>query len=205
MSKTVPIVSIYCPHCHRHTSLALAAKSVHSGLGLMETTTVHCTWERGPNDLWWIGICNHCKNPVLTHNEGDVVYPHPLPAPSHEAIPQDIRSDLDEAKLCFGVGANRACCVMARRAMQSSCIDKGTSKDRLVDQLEELANKAIITRDLKEWADVVRWVGNDAAHPDSGVVTQEDAQAILQLAEQFLHVLYVTPSIARDRRSKRKR
>lgn len=201
MSRPVPIVSIYCPHCHRHTSVTLAATSVLTGL--LETKNVACMWERARGDLWWIGVCNYCKNPVLVHNEGDVVYPHPLPPQSDPAIPADIRSDLDEAKLCFAVGASRACCVMARRAMQSSCIDKGTSKHRLVEQLAELADKGIITRDLKDWADVVRWVGNDAAHPDSEAVAKEDAKDILDLAEQFLHVLYVTPRIARERRSKR--
>jgi len=71
-----------------------------------------------------------------------------------------------------------------------------------VDQIEELANEGVITSELKEWAHVVRWVGNDAAHPDSLEVTEEDAEDILKLAEQFLHVLYVTPAIARERKGR---
>lgn len=203
MSRPVPVVSIYCPHCHRHTSLTVAATSVLAGL--LEEKNVPCAWEYSPGHKWWIGICNYCKNPVLAHDAGDTIYPHPVPAPSDEAIPEAIRSDLDEAKLCFAAGANRACCVMARRALQSSCVDKGASKERLAEQLAELADKGIITRELKEWADVVRWVGNDAAHPDSGPIAREDAQGILALAEQFLHLLYITPSIAREQRTKRNR
>ncbi len=89
--------------------------------------------------------------------------------------------------------------------MQSACIDKGATKDRLVDQLQELATNGIITKDLKEWADVVRWVGNDAAHPDKENVNKDDAEDILKLAEQFLQVIYVAPAIAKERMNKRKK
>jgi hypothetical protein len=69
--------------------------------------------------------------------------------------------------------------------------------------LQELASNGVITKDLKEWADVVRWVGNDAAHPSKDEVNKEDAEDILKLAEQFLHVIYVAPAIAKERRAKR--
>jgi hypothetical protein len=80
--------------------------------------------------------------------------------------------------------------------MQSICIDQGATKDKLVEQLHELAANGVITKDLKEWADVVHWVGNDAAHPDKQPVTPRDAEDILHLAEQFLHVIYVATAIA---------
>jgi hypothetical protein len=92
---------------------------------------------------------------------------------------------------------------MARRSMQSACIDKGAKKKNLVDQVDELKNNGVITNDLKEWADVVRWVGNDAAHPNKDIVEKDDAKDILELAEQFLHVIYVAPAIAKERRTKR--
>ena len=49
----------------------------------------------------------------------------------------------------------------------------------------------------------MRWVGNDAAHPDKQAVTKEDAEDILHLAEQFLNVIYVAPAIAKEQRTKR--
>ena len=78
---TLP-VSIYCPYCRRYTSLTPAPTAMDS---------YTCVWEQGHNDIWWIGICNYCKRPVLVHNKGDTVYPHPLPSPSDERIPEDIR------------------------------------------------------------------------------------------------------------------
>ena len=58
-------------------------------------------------------------------------------------------------------------------------------------------------KDIQEWATVVRWVGNDAAHPNKDEVKKEDADDCLRLAEQFLHVIFVTAAIAKARRSAR--
>jgi hypothetical protein len=193
-------VSIYCPHCHRHTSITPAPVEVEHGF---DSFRVAAVWKQSYNSTWWIGVCNYCKNPVLAHNDGDTVYPHPLPEPTDAHVPEDIRADLDEAKYCFAVSALRAAAIMARRAMQSAAIEKGASKGRLADQVAELASQGRITVDLKEWADVVRWVGNDAAHPGGDPVATEDADQVLKLAEQFLHVLYVAPAMAKELRTRK--
>jgi len=199
--NSIPI-SMYCPYCKKHTSLTVALTYFKDEY-YNRIIKIECEWKRSSNSKWWIGICNYCKKPVLVHNYGDIIYPKPLPSPSDVRIPENIRKDLDEAKSCLSIKAFRACAVMARRAIQSACIDKGASKDKLKNQLEKLYSQELITKDIKEWADVVRWVGNDAAHPESQEVLEEDAKDILHLAEQFLHVLYVTPSIAKERKTKR--
>ncbi len=61
----------------------------------------------------------------------------------------------------------------------------------------------VITDEIKNWADLIRWVGNDSAHPNKIEVTKEDALDILNLAEQILYIIYVTPAIAKERREKR--
>jgi hypothetical protein len=160
-------------------------------------------WKQNDDYVWWIGICNCCNEPVLVLNDADIIYPHPLPQSTDQSVPEDIRADLDEAKKCFAVSAWRGASVMARRAMQSAAIEKGATKKQLSDQVAELTNCGKITLDLKEWADAVRWVGNDAAHPGGQPVVKEDAEEVLKLAEQFLHVLYVAPAIAKKLRMKK--
>lgn len=197
--STKPI-SMYCPYCHKHTSVTHARIKVWVGhsayIGEGE-------WQADSGAVWWIGLCNFCHRPVLVRDDGQQIFPTPRPSPTDERMPSNIRSDLDEAKACMNVSAFRACAVMARRAIQSACIDKGAKKDKLVDQLNELATNVTITKDLLDWASLVRWVGNDAAHPDSKSVNKDDAEDILSLAEQFLHVLYVAPAMAKERREKR--
>lgn len=187
------LLSIYCPHCHRHTSLTPA--SVKYKCSYNEYIT-EAFWEKNSKETWWIGVCNACDEPVLVLNKGIKVYPAPLPKPSEKDIPDEIRADLDEAKVCFSAGAYRAAAVMARRTIQVAATDKGATGDKLVSQIHELKQTGKITEDLKEWADAVRWIGNDAAHPTGSPVTYDDAEDVLHLAEQFLHVLYVAPALA---------
>jgi HEPN domain-containing protein len=143
------------------------------------------------------------QNPCLVLNEGETIYPHPLPNPTDPNIPKDLARDLDEAKMCFSVNCYRACAVMAQRCIQNACLQKGVAAKDLVDQIAELEQKGIITKDIREWATVVRWVGNDAAHPGKDDVKKEDAKDCLDLAEQFLHVIFVTPAVAKARRTAR--
>ena len=194
-------VSIYCPYCHRHTSLHHTTNRVEIASG---TYSIPADWQQGENAVWWIGMCNNCRRPVLVLNDGSQVYPNPMPSPTDERIPNPMRSDLMEAKMCFSAKAFRGCAVMARRAIEASCIQKGASKNReLYQQIDELKENGVITEDLRKWGHSVRWIANDAAHPDSAEVTEEDAKDILHLAEQFLHVIYVTPEIAEEQIKKR--
>jgi hypothetical protein len=80
---------------------------------------------------------------------------------------------------------------------------KGAKSENLVVQVKELTQAGVITKDIEEWATVVRWVGNDAAHPGKDPVTMEDAHDVLKLAEQFLHVVFVTPALAKARKTAR--
>ena len=141
----------------------------------------------------------------LQEKVGSKMYPTPLPSETDERIPDGIRIDLIESKLCFSAHAYRGSTVLACRAIQSTRLDKGATTKDLMKQIDELFGKGIITADLKEWAHVIRWVGNDAAHPNKDVVTVDDATDILELCEQFLHTIYVAPAIAKERRELRGR
>jgi hypothetical protein len=203
-NKTLPIVSIHCPHCGRHTDLRIASTTVKTYDSKKTEYNVNLVWAKNDNEYWWMGICNSCQNPLLIYNDGSTMYPFPLPSPTDTRIPENIRKDLDEAKKCLNIGASRACAVMARRAIQATCIDKGASKNKdLVGQINELKEKGVITEDIKDWAHTVRWVANDAAHPNKDEVSSEDSESILKLAEQFLHIIYVTSSIAKEIREKK--
>lgn len=191
-------LSVYCPICHRYTAVGVARVWVNRATD----HAVSAVWDDVRGNKWWIGVCNYCGDPMLVQNDGSKIYPHPLPKPTSNSIPPEIREDLDEAKSCCSVSAWRAAAVMARRAMQSAATKMGSNKNKLADQIADLATKGEITRQLKEWADAVRWVGNDAAHPGGQPVTQKEAEDVVSLAEQFLHTLYVTPAIADSLRTR---
>lgn len=194
-------ISIYCPHCHKYTALSIASAAYIDNRSRTKYTPA--IWNDGKNQEWWIGICNGCGSPVLVLDKGRVIFPNSLPKPTDKLIPKDLAADLDEAKMCFSVNCYRACAVMARRCVQNTCIEKGAKEKDLVKQIKELRKLEIITKDIEEWATVVRWIGNDAAHPGKDPVIKEDAKDCLELAEQFLHVIFVTSAIAKIRRTTR--
>lgn len=193
--------SIYCPNCNRYTALNIAPVEYINHRGTKNYT--NAIWSDDHGRKWWIGICNSCHMPTLVLGNGRTIYPNPLPSPTDSNIPKELAVDLDEAKMCFSVECHRACAVMARRCIQKACIEKGAKEKDLVKQIKELCQLGIITKDIEEWATVVRWVGNDAAHPGKDPVTKEDAEDCLKLAEQFLHVIFVASAVAKARRSAR--
>ena len=189
--------SVFCPYCHRFTALSVVI-SIHGG----NHTYVHKSEKN--SKTWWMGMCNNCKEICLVVENGERVFPHPLPTPTDERIPENLKNELDEAKICFSVGAYRGCAVLARRAIQSCCIDKGSDEEKkLYQQINQIHENRVITEDVKNWATSIRWIGNDAAHPTSNHVNKDEAEDVLKLAEQFLHIVYVTSVIAKERIERR--
>jgi len=203
-------LTMYCPFCHEHTQISPVFVNLLAH-GIVQTTNIPAALDdpRG-GPPWWIGVCDNkvCRKPVLVYGSAQMIYPTPQPAPTDPRIPEHIRRDLDEAKRCATVSAWRACATVARRAIQAACLFKGADDGKkLNQQIEQLQGQGTITNDLREWAHEVRFLGNDGAHPpkdySQDTVTEDDAADALELAEQFLEVVFVTPAIAAERKAKR--
>lgn len=187
--------SIFCPNCKQRTNL------IH-----------RADYPININYQYEICECNGCDFFFLVkrfRSDDRIleIWPKTLPESVDEKIPENIRQDFTEAYLCFSVGAYRACAVMARRALQNLCIEKGAKKDaKLEQQIDFLQSKGIITVELQNWAHEVRMVGNDGAHPNQHeLVGESDARDILDLLKQFCQVMYIAPSIAAERKQARER
>lgn len=193
--------SAYCPHCHQFTLITV----VDANLELHGSIHARCVYRgRVPGRYWWIGECHSCNGVVLVLNNGISIYPRSKPQPSDERIPEEIKYSLDEAKRCFTVEAYCATTVMSRRALQICCVERGANEDkRLVEQIDELLEMGIITKDIKDIAHTVRWIGNDGAHLNPNEVTREDAEEILKLTEQIFYIVYIAPAMAKERMKKR--
>ena len=72
------------------------------------------------------------------------------------------------------------------------------------DQIDELADKGIITTGLKELAHTIRVIGNDGAHPNELDVDEQDSKEVLELAEQLLDLIFVSPARVKEIQEKRK-
>lgn len=188
--------SIFCPRCKQHTAII---------------TRTSYKWPKDAHTVYEIAECNNCDFFVLVERYGKSIrkiYPSPLPKTVNEKTPEFLKKDLEEAYTCFSVNAYRATGVLARRALQLCCIDKGAPDKRLEEQINWLLDQQVITKELKDWAHEVRLTGGDAAHPPKKIiedqrVEKDDAEDILTLLEKFIDVLYVAPKLAEERRQKR--
>lgn len=216
-------VSLYCPHCGKHTAVSAAPLSIIARNELMPngiSDTLISKWVsqapyyRFGTAAWWLGKCNACRRPMLVSGGGATVYPTPQPGPVSEDIPQPMRDDLREAKHCFAAAAWCAAVVMARRALQCCAVEQGAPKSvPLWQQIKWLEDNRKITPMQKKWADAARWVGNHGAHDTepnvaSGVVAitdvaEGDARDTIVLVEHLFETLYVADKIAATQLAKR--
>lgn len=197
------VFALVCPHCGVYSTFRVSAE--HS-------------------NQYWGGFarilnCEHCRkhlyviiNPELDLrgnlvNPEDIIdyYPKRTPKPD-DSIPKNVADDYVEAVKCFDVKANKASVAMCRRALQSSVIEKGAKKDRLVDQIDELHERQIITKDIRDWAHEIRLTGNIGAHPDEdGLqdVTHEEAEELIKFTEEYLNYVYIMPAKVAQKRARK--
>ena len=202
-------ISNVCPYCAKIVSFAWTALSEAGG---NLDTYLRCYFKDNFH-IWAVGQCPNCNECVLIKGFSESnreiipknIYPYPLPSPVDHRIPEKIKKDLEEAKLCFSVGAINASVGMCRKALQRACKEKGAVKKELYEQIDEIATKGVISADLKELAHSVRFIGNDGVHPNDDEVTKEDAEEILNLAEQFLDIIFVAPAKVKEIRERKEK
>lgn len=199
-------ISDICPFCKVYVTFSWTDPREGGG----SLTNSLCYYFDNLKGIWVIAECPSCKNCVLLQGHESnytfilsKMFPSPLPSPVDERIPEKIRKDLEEAKLCFSVGAINASVGMCRKSLQRTCKEKGATEKELYSQIDEIASKGIISKDLKELAHSVRLIGNDGVHPNDEEVTKEDAEEILKLAEQLLDIVFVAPIKVKEIKERR--
>jgi hypothetical protein len=135
----------------------------------------------------------------------EIVHQFPVLTPlSHAAIPTAIAAAAIEAEKCLGVGAYNACGVMTRRAMHSLCENMEAKGKDLFGQLKDLKERQLITPSLHEWADGLRVLGRDGAHPEFPEVTAEDAEDGVNALREVIRYVYILPDELMQKRKKGK-
>lgn len=87
-----------------------------------------------------------------------------------------------------------AAAIMARSALQAAVRDKGASRNNLKKEIDDLVAKGILAPIMKEWADQIRLLGNESAHPDPAqVIDPQDARDIVKFLSFLLDYLYTFP------------
>ena len=201
-----------CPHCNAtatYTTIftTLPERLVDLQMGEMYYALVTCDAENCGRVVFLIFKGLETKEGRYTHFDIELVDQYPKRIPKlHKSIPRQVTDDYIEAIKCFDVGAWKASVVICRRALQVSVIEKGAKKGILWEQIDELYDGEIITKDIKDWAHEIRLTGNIGAHPDKdGLedVTKEDAKELIDFMEEYLNYVYIMPSKVQAKRAKK--
>jgi hypothetical protein len=212
-----------CPRCGKQSSFDIAG-SLPATFDSSYSIDHSGKEERGLIDRVSSLICRHCNQPVVVVEEqwigdhpakegkysGIVNYRGinwwPLPeAYLSSDIPNNIAGVFAEAAKALYADCPRASAVMARRALEAICVDKGETSGILADRLDALKSKGILQPTLADWAKEVRLIGNVGAHFDPiQTVTMEDAKQLLSFLRELLKYLYELPAELARRKSEGK-
>jgi hypothetical protein len=164
-----------------------SADSISHRDGLAEA----CTPKTPGLTTYGIIVCQACKKLFVAekkYGEWESVYPI-MHEPVSQDIPEPMRGELEEANLCFAVGAYRGCLLLCRTAL----ID--LQRHEKVSNLKELKDKGDISDLLYRQADEVRlWanlVGHEVIVSD---VAEDDCEELLNYLGAILDAVYVQPA-----------
>jgi hypothetical protein len=111
--------------------------------------------------------------------------PHKLVA---EGIPEPVKSEFEEANLCFAVGSYMACAAMCQIALETLW------RDKKVSGLNQLKEDGIISPALFDRATEIRlWAGIIKHKTLAESVSKDDAEQLLTYLEMILNAVYVEP------------
>lgn len=207
---------LICPHCGSFTAFS-PAQIRGEGVLLDKSSDEYTHWGEVqisavvPNKYEYgeegyaILVCLSCTNYFIAKREkyGDkddwlAVYPIQH-KPVASEIPEPIKSEFEEANLCFAVGAYKACVTISMVALESLWQQQKASG------LNELRDRGVISPRLFDQATEIRlWAGLVKHELTHETVTREETEELLSYLEEILHDVYVRPTRSAALAEKRK-
>jgi hypothetical protein len=108
--------------------------------------------------------------------------------------------DFDLAGMGFRKSLDVATKYAIRSFLASEQLNAGILKQAFQKRIDFLRERQLITADLKDWADLVRVEGNDAAHEEDPF-TSEQAHQIHSFARVFLMYVFTMPKMVEINRA----
>jgi len=188
----------FCPHCGNRCPQRI--EFVHSYReSWYSDDGTELPHDEGPDCEAIVCICETCNAVLLydgisqdeTGNWPSIAYPRDTRL--HRAAPEAIRAIYNEAALVKRNAPN-AFAMLIRKGLESICDDRGASNGTLAARLKELSSKGEIPPGLAEVSDILRIVGNTAAHGALQSITPPMTWAIDDFFRSIVEYVYVAPS-----------
>jgi len=139
-------------------------------------------------------ICPSCiKGSIWSENK---IIPGTKPGEKLEGLPVEIEAAYQEARSCFSINAFTACELVCRKILMHVGVDKGAEEGQsFISYLDYLEERGYITPIIKEWADLIREIGNQSTHelipPDA-----DRTKATLMFTMELLRIIYEMQHVA---------
>lgn len=153
--------------------------------------------EYSPTELYVLGHCVACHHPGLLRlteigpNEwaSDQLFPKSVATPDF-ALPDRVKESYFEALMCHDAKAHLATAVMIRRTLEAIAKEFDPSAKNLFSGLKAMMTNGLISNELYQWGDELRFIGNIGAHPTDDVVSEADTQDALEFLNAIVETIY---------------
>lgn len=85
------------------------------------------------------------------------------------------------------------CLLSLRRTLEIICKQQGETSGSLIKKVENLANKGVLPNVLKDASDIVRNLGNAAAHGDNVKFSKTEVSQMIKFVETIIEYIYILP------------
>jgi hypothetical protein len=106
-------------------------------------------------------------------------------------LPPKVDQSFREALRCELAGAPLAAAVMVRRTLEAIGLEFAPNTKPLFKALHVMKDKGLISDELAQWGDALRFIGNIGAHPTGEVVAAQDAREALDFLQAIVETIYV--------------
>ncbi|MBD2517166.1 DUF4145 domain-containing protein [Nostoc sp. FACHB-973] len=192
--------TVRCGHCGNKTLMQIIAEGKYSKTLVCDPVNAYEAWRDYhiknllcPNcnklnvieftsnwDIYSIQELNHHDDQTdLVDTKIVYLYPSIKEFADQSPKAQDIRYTYREASTCFQAELYTSSVVMCRKTMEMLCLYFDIKQPYTLDgKLSEMRNQGIIDNKLYEWANILKYFGNEAVH-SSTKFSKEDTQDIL--------------------------
>ena len=173
------------------------------------------------------GVCLTCQQPVVATCEGrektieeiracidrfdrntlspvavEKIYPQIVAEYGHQSIPEKINDSFIDLQRMFITHMQPHLIISGCRSVLESSLDSlGAEGKTIYAKIENLYQKGIIPITIKDWAHIIRNIGNNAIHDMEG--NREDAQNLINFTKIFLQYSFELPYTIKTMRNKK--
>ncbi len=156
--------------------------------------------DRAPR-FYTLVTCPRCGGAsVIEHNAPDEgpalirAFPDPGSEVSVRNLPSDVERFYRGAIRVLEAGEPDAAAVQLRRTLEAAAAQRGVNTGTLIQRIEKLIEKGLITTEFSAVLQHVRRLGNLGAHADDEPVEEEAARRALRFTTAVLRNLFEIPA-----------